>query len=140
MKKLLSFLPLFLVFSFFVSEMALAQVPGSNQIPGSGTNLNVPVVPNPITTTASKGGAHATIQVSPNPCDGQFSVRFFSAKGGKVAVSVTSTTGTGMTMVESLAVAGYNIVPVDITSYGPGSYTVTVSGAGVYGTLPITVR
>lgn len=140
MKKLLNFLPLVLVFSFFLSEMALAQVPGSSQIPGSGTNLNVPVITNPITTSVSKGSAHAAIQVSPNPSNGQFSVRFFSAQAGKVAVGVSSTNGTGMIMLEWMAVAGNNVVPVDITLYGPGNYKVTVSGAGVYGSLPITVR
>ncbi|HUM46140.1 MAG TPA: hypothetical protein PLD84_04375 [Chitinophagales bacterium] len=140
MKKLLNLLPLVLVFSFFLSEMALAQVPGSSQIPGSGTNLNVPVVTNPIIATGSKGGAPSTIQLTPNPSNGQFSVRFFSAQGGKVAVGVSSTNGTGMIMLEWMAVAGNNVVPVDITLYGPGIYKVTVSGAGVYGTLPVTVR
>ena len=45
-----------------------------------------------------------------------------------------------MISIEIVATVGSNSYPVNVTAYGPGTYTVTVSGAGAYGTVPVVVN
>ena len=80
------------------------------------------------------------IQVFPNPNSGQFRVSFISSTGGKAGITVSQFQGNAIMVLDMIAVVGLNAIPMDISGYGPGTYTVTVSGAGAFGIAQVIVR
>ncbi len=71
------------------------------------------------------------VSVVPNPSSGPITVRFTSEISGKVGISVMSSHGIPLFVVDAVAVVGSNAIALDLTPYGPGNYQVFVSGAGI---------
>ena len=140
MKKIIYSASLFLAFTAIaLSGMAQngSPVTGTTTIPGS--NIKAPQLLTHVEIPAENRSSSAGVQVSPNPCKGQFTVRFNSPNGGKTGITVKSNDGNGMIALETVAKVGVNTVPVNITQYGPGTYSVIVSGGGAYGTVEVVV-
>ena len=141
MKKIIFCASLFLAFTAFnltVSAQSHSNPTGTTTLPGS--NIQTPQLLTPVEIPAEIKSASAGIQVSPNPSTGQFTVRFNSPNGGKTGVTVKHEDGSGMLSFEVIAKVGANSVPVNITQYGSGNYSVTVSGGGAYGTGTVVVQ
>ncbi|MBK9733301.1 MAG: hypothetical protein IPO83_18775 [Chitinophagaceae bacterium] len=80
------------------------------------------------------------VHVSPNPSNGNFVVRFIAPESGKAGITIKDSKDNGVLSIETATTAGKNAVPINITGYAPGIYSVTVSGAGAYGTVSVTVE
>jgi hypothetical protein len=142
MKKIIYSLSFFLVFSFLL-ETANAQsgspIPQSNTLPG--TTFKIPQISDFFRINAPQRESNgAGAMVYPNPCNGQFTLRFNSPNGGKTGIIVSDNKGNGMIVVETLAVIGTNVLPLSVKGYGPGTYSVTVSGGGMVSTLQVVVN
>jgi hypothetical protein len=141
MKKIFYSLSLLLTFGAITlnaSAQSGAPVTGNQTLPG--TNIKTPNMSTPVQIPEEKQSGSAAVQVTPNPSNGHFMVRFNSPSGGKTGVTVKNSEGGGMLAIEIMAKAGSNAVPVDIAQYGPGTYSVIVSGPGVYGTVAVVVN
>ena len=71
------------------------------------------------------------VSVVPNPSSGPITVRFVADMSGKVGISVMTSNGIPLFVVDAVAVVGNNAIALDLTPYGPGNYQVFVSGAGI---------
>jgi hypothetical protein len=71
------------------------------------------------------------VSVLPNPSSGPITVRFVADMGGKVGITVMTSYGVPLFVVDAVAVVGNNAIALDLTPYGPGNYQVFVSGAGI---------
>ncbi len=71
------------------------------------------------------------VSVVPNPSSGPITVRFVADMSGKICISVMSSHGIPLFVVDAVAVVGNNAIALDLTPYGPGNYQVFVSGAGI---------
>lgn len=71
------------------------------------------------------------VSVVPNPSSGPITVRFVADMSGKVGITVMTSYGVPLFVVDAVAVVGNNAIALDLTPYGPGNYQVFVSGAGI---------
>lgn len=109
------------------------------------SNLNVAAAGNAASTiyVSSEEGvsmARQEVTVVPNPTTGPVTVRFSTTISGKVAITVMNSNGAPLFAIDALAKIGSNQVPVDLSALGSGSYSVVVSGAGVYGRVVAVVK
>lgn len=84
--------------------------------------------------------ARQEVTVVPNPSTGPVTVRFSTTLSGKVAITVMNSNGAPLFAIDALAKIGSNQVPLDLSALGSGSYSVVVSGAGVYGRVVAVVK
>jgi hypothetical protein len=92
-----------------------------------------------LTSDVSKEVTAEGITVTPASGTGNFLVQFTASTAGKAGITVTDRKGNGMLTVDVIAAAGKNAIPINLTSYAPGTYKITVSGAGAYGTASVVV-
>src|SRR6476620_130517 len=111
MKKIfysLAFLLTFSVVSWNASAQSGTPVTGAQTLPG--TNIKTPGIVTPVQIPQEKQSASAAVQVSPNPSNGHFTVRFISPGVGKTGVTVKNSEGAGMIAIELMAKEGSNAV------------------------------
>jgi hypothetical protein len=80
------------------------------------------------------------VSITPNPSTGKFLVQFEAAVSGKGGITVTDINGNGIVAIEFVAAVGKNAIPVNLTSYGAGTYKVSVSGPDVSGSAHVVVQ
>lgn len=92
-----------------------------------------------LTSDVSKEATAEGITVTPATGNGNFLVQFNATTAGKAGITVTDSRGNGMLTVDILTSVGKNAIPINLTSYAPGTYKIIVSGARVYGTASVLV-
>ena len=83
------------------------------------------------TTEEMIASTRPVVSVVPNPSSGPITVRFVADLSGKVGITVMTSYGVPLFVVDAVAVVGNNAIALDLTPYGPGNYQVFVSGAGI---------
>lgn len=84
--------------------------------------------------------ARPVVSVVPNPSSGPITVRFITEISGKVAISVQTSHGVPLFVVDALAKVGNNEIPLDLSPYGYGNYQLFVTGAGIYARVGVVIK
>lgn len=84
--------------------------------------------------------ARSDISVFPNPTPGPATIRFSSGLNGTAGISIKNSGGTTVLYITAPVTVGTNLVPVDLTHFGYGSYTIIVAGSGVNGKVVLVVK
>lgn len=84
--------------------------------------------------------ARSDISVFPNPTPGPATIRFSSGLNGTVGISIKNSGGATILYISAPVTVGTNLVPVDLTHFGYGSYTIIVAGSGVNGKVVLVVK
>jgi hypothetical protein len=73
--------------------------------------------------------ASAELFIYPNPNRGQFSVTYYNSTATKNVISVYDNKGSRIMTKTFSNAPGYQLMPVDISNHGKGSYRITVGDA-----------
>lgn len=84
--------------------------------------------------------ARSDISVFPNPTPGPATIRFSSGMNGTAGITVKNSGGATILYIAAPVIVGTNLVPVDLTHFGIGNYTIIVAGSGVNGKVVLVVK
>ncbi|MBX7107871.1 MAG: hypothetical protein K1X61_04400 [Chitinophagales bacterium] len=122
----------------FVTWLLL--VSAGSSLPAFNKHNGPPATSNIPTTETAMSMLRADISVYPNPTPGPATIRLYSGMDGVVGVTVKNSAGATILYFSSAVNKGSNLIPVDLTHFGYGTYTILVAGAGINGKVMLVVK